>query len=101
MGRIKNLFNGLFDLLLVLITLYLGFFVLVSPSGLRLYKQLSVLKSEEEHKLINMGSQIEDLQHKTTLLTQDKQYQEHEARVVWELVKPGEQIMWYHQMEDE
>jgi cell division protein FtsB len=74
---------------------------MIAPGGIRLYKQLAMLKSEEGRKLASTQQQILGLQHKTQLLQEDKQYQAYEARVVWELVKPGEQVVWYRDLEDE
>lgn len=99
-NSVYTLFRQVGEWGLILICAYLGFIIMLSPGGVRLYKQLDMLKSEEALKLENTQLQIQDLQKKTQLLQEDKQYQAYEARVIWDLVKPGEDIIWYHQMED-
>ena len=98
---IKGVISQCADLFLMLVSAYLGYVIMIAPGGIRLYKQLAVLRSEEGRKLSNTQQQIQGLQHKTQLLQEDKQYQAYEARVVWELVKPGEQVVWYRYLEDE
>ena len=97
---IKGVIKQCLDLFLVLLCAYLGYQIMIAPGGIRLYKQLVVLKSEEANKLASTQQQIHSLQHRTRLLQEDKQYQSYEARVVWELVKPGEQLVWYRDLED-
>ena len=97
MGAIKQCV----DLFFLLVCAYLCYQIMIAPGGIRLYKQLAMLKSEEGRKLASTQQQILGLQHKTQLLQEDKQYQAYEARVIWELVKPGEQVVWYRDLEDE
>jgi cell division protein FtsB len=98
---IKGMIKQCVDLFFLLVGGYLCYQIMIAPGGIRLYKQLAMLKSEEGRKLASTQQQILGLQHKTQLLQEDKQYQAYEARVVWELVKPGEQVVWYRDLEDE
>ena len=101
MVKVKAFIQYCLNSMMVLYCIYLGYLIAISPSGLRLYRQLTLLKLEEAQKLENTLQKSEQLKKKTMLLQEDKQYQSSEARVVWGLVKPDEQIIWYHQLEKE
>lgn len=97
---LKRALQQILDICLIALCSSLGYVLLFSPGGIRLFNQLNQLQAVESQKLSSTQGQIQALLTKTDLLRHDKQYQGQEARVVWELIQPGEQVVWYQQEGD-
>lgn len=90
-----DLFWLIFDGLLWLSIIFLLYWLLFSPSGIRLYWQLSNLQVTQLQKLQQTQQAHDQMAFKRQLLLHDSQYRDYESRVYWGLVLPQEDVIFY------
>lgn len=100
MSWLKKIILYAFDLSLLAILATLMYLIVWDHGGIRLSRQLLALRSTQQQQLDKLYDENHQLIFKHKMLHEDEQYLDWEARSHWELVKPGEQVIWYHQLED-
>ena len=101
MSKLLRVGLWLLDLLLLVIAAILLYLIIWDQGGVRLSHQLLTLKSTQQQQLDKLYEDNHQLLFKHKMLHGDDEYLDWEARSHWELVKPGEEVIWYHQLEDE
>ena len=101
MSWLKKMALNIFDLGVLATFTILMYLIVWEQGGIRLSRQLLVLKSAQQQQLDKLHDENHQLMFKYKMLHEDEQYLDWEARSHWELVKPGEQVIWYHQLEEE
>ncbi|MCP8351799.1 septum formation initiator family protein [Gammaproteobacteria bacterium Comchoano-2] len=72
--------------------------IFISSSGVRLYRQLGAAQKEQAQQLAHLKERVATLTFQKEALLSDPMYLEYGVRTQWEMVKPGETVLWYQDL---